>query len=78
VLAGILEIRRVWVYVRILRPHCPEYLDRVSGVSGHRVPNPRFKKLKDSTMGFERNLGYELLDMSEDNALKDIQFHQLH
>jgi hypothetical protein len=52
-LAGILEIRRVWVYIRIFRAHYPEYPDKVSGVSGHRGPNPRFKKLKDCTMGFE-------------------------
>jgi hypothetical protein len=52
-LAGILEIQRVRVYVRILREHCPEYPDKVSGVSGHRGPNPRFKKLNESTMGFE-------------------------
>jgi hypothetical protein len=52
-LAGIFEIRRVRVYVRILQEHYPEYPNTVSGVYGHRVPNPRFKKLKDSTMGFE-------------------------
>jgi hypothetical protein len=52
-LAGILKIRRVRVCVRILRSHYPEYPDRVSGVSGHRVSNPRIKKSKDSTMEFE-------------------------
>jgi hypothetical protein len=52
-LAEILEIRRVRVYVRILRAHYPEYPDKVSGVSGHCGPNPRFKKSRDSTMGFE-------------------------
>jgi hypothetical protein len=52
-LAGILEIWRVQVYVRILRAHYPEYPDKVSEASGHCVPNPRFKKSKDSTMGFE-------------------------
>jgi hypothetical protein len=52
-LAGILEIRRVRVYVWILREHCLEYPDKVSGVSGHRGPNPRFKKSKDSTIGFK-------------------------
>jgi hypothetical protein len=52
-LAGILEIWRVRVHVRILRAHCPDFPDQVSGVSGHRGPNPRFKKSKDSTMGFE-------------------------
>jgi hypothetical protein len=52
-LAGILEIRRVRVYVLILQEHYLEYPDKVSGVSGHRGPNRRFKKSKDSTMGFE-------------------------
>jgi hypothetical protein len=56
-LAGILEIWRVRVYVRILRAHCPEYPDKVSGVSEHCVPNPRFKKSKDSTMDLSETLG---------------------
>jgi hypothetical protein len=52
-MAGILDIRRVQVYVRILRANCPEYPGQISGVFGHHGPNPRLKKLKDSTMGFE-------------------------
>jgi hypothetical protein len=52
-MAGILDIRRVWVYVRIIGANRPEYPGQISGVSRHCGPNPRFKKLKDSTMGFE-------------------------
>jgi hypothetical protein len=34
-------------------PDTPAALSGVSGVSGHRISNPTFKKSKDSTMEFE-------------------------